>query len=281
MGSISDPLKIRSSSFAGMFYPEGKDELKNDLGNYFTLAEEEQISEKIWGLIAPHAGYMYSGQVAAEAYNQIIGKKFDTVIVVAPSHREHFPGASVYEGDAYKTPLGNIEIDKEIAQQCVNSNERIYLSEDGHREEHSLEVQLPFLQYALGEFQLVPIVMCDQSYDMCAYLGLVLGNILKQNDTVLLVGSTDLSHFYDYNTAVSLDNHIVNRVNKLDHEGLSKDIEKRKCEACGAGPMITVMYAVKLAGATFSKVLSYKNSGDVTGDRTRVVGYMSALFYGD
>lgn len=281
MGSDGSPLKSRPPIFAGSFYPGNREALLKELDVFFNSVENEQISEKIWGLIAPHAGYMYSGQVAAEAYNQVKGRKYDTVIVVAPSHREHFTGASIYNGDEYHTPLGSIEINKEMAKECSDSDTGVYLSEKGHGEEHSLEVQLPFLQYAIEGFKLVPIVMCDQSYEMCTNLGLILGKILKQSDDVLLVGSTDLSHFYDYDTAAALDKHIVDRVGKLDQEGLSRDIEQRKSEACGAGPMITVMYAAKLAGATYSKVLSYKNSGDVTGDRTKVVGYMSALFYGN
>lgn len=276
-----NPLKSRPPVFAGSFYPGNRETLLKELGVFFDSAENERISDKIWGLIAPHAGYMYSGQVAAEAYNQVKGRKYNTVIVVAPSHRERFKGVSIYNGDEYITPLGSIGINKEMAEECSDSDKRIYLSERGHAEEHSLEVQLPFLQYAVEGFNLVPIVMCDQSYEICTNLGFILGKILKQNDDVLLTGSTDLSHFYDYDTAAVLDKHILDRVGKLDHEGLSRDIEQHKSEACGAGPMITVMYAAKLAGATYSKVLSYKNSGDVTGDRTKVVGYMSALFYGN
>jgi len=246
----------------------------------FESVEEERVSERVLGLIAPHAGYVYSGSVAAEAYHQIKGNKYETVIVVAPSHREYFQGSAIYDGDGYETPLGKIKIDKELAEICVESDKNTYFSEKGHRQEHSLEVQLPFLQFALEEFTLVPIVMGEQNFSSSTGLGMTLSKILKERN-VLIVASSDLSHFYDHETAFKLDSQVVNRVNNLDYNGLSKDLEEKKSEACGMGPMIAVMYASKLAGAKFSKVLKYKNSGDVTGDKQEVVGYLSAVMYGD
>jgi len=272
--------KIRHAAFAGMFYPDAPEELRRVLEDMFESVEEERVSERVLGLIAPHAGYVYSGSVAAEAYNQIKGNKYEAVIVVAPSHREYFQGFTIYDGDMYETPLGKIKIDKELAEICVESNENTYFSEKGHRQEHSLEVQLPFLQFALEEFALVPIVMGEQGFNSSTGLGMALSKILKERD-VLIVASSDLSHFYDSETAFKLDSRVVSRVNNLDHNGLSRDLEEKKSEACGMGPMIAVMYASKLAGAKFSKVLKYKNSGDVTGDKREVVGYLSAVMYGD
>jgi len=280
MEGINKNLKVRKAVFAGSFYPFESDELLQDLSSMFKSVKGERVSERVLGLLSPHAGYIYSGQVAAEAYNQIKGREYETVVIIAPSHREYFMGASVYGGDVYETPLGGIKIDKELAEICTQSNEKVYLSNEGHGDEHSLEVQLPFLQFILKEFKILPIVMGDQSYSNCTYLGMILGKFLKERN-VLVVASSDLSHFHNYDTAVKLDNHIINRVNSFDPEGLSRDLEQKKCEACGAGPMMAVMYAAKLAGAKFSKVLSYKNSGDVTGDKWKVVGYLSAVIYGD
>lgn len=280
MTEMNRRLKVRRAMFAGSFYPENSEELLKDLNSLFKSVKQERVSERIWGLISPHAGYVYSGQVAAEAYNQLKGKEYETIIVIAPSHREYFLGASIYDGDEYETSLGKIKIDRELAELCVESDEKLFLSSKGHSDEHSLEVQLPFLQFVLKEFKILPIVMGDQSYKLCTYLGMILSKLLKEKN-VLLVASTDLSHFHNYDTAVKLDNNVINRVNNLDPEGLSRDLEQNKCEACGGGPMITLMYASKLAGAKFSKVLFYKNSGDVTGEKWRVVGYLSAVIYGD
>ncbi len=280
MGDENRSLKIRRAAVAGMFYPDDPEVLRKSLNDMFQSVEKEKVSEKVYGLISPHAGYVYSGQVAAEAYNQIKGEEYDTVVIIAPSHREYFQGASIYDGDMYETPLGKIEIDKELAELCVESSDKVFFSEKGHLEEHSLEVQLPFLQVVLKEFKLLPIIMGDQGFSLSTCLGKILSKLLKENN-VLVIASSDLSHFYDYESAVTLDRRIEERVNNLDYNGLSRDIEEKKSEACGAGPMIAAMYASKLAGAKFSKVLMLRNSGDVIEDKSRVVGYLSAVIYGE
>jgi AmmeMemoRadiSam system protein B len=229
-------------------------------------------------MIAPHAGYLYSGGVAAYGYRQLMEKEYDIVVVIAPSHTVYFNKISVYNGDFYQTPLGEIPVAQDFAWEMSERNPKIELSGLGHDgEEHSLEVQLPFLQHVLGDFKLVPIVMGDQSLMNVEILSDILALTL-QNQKALIVASSDLSHFHDYDAAVELDQRVIAAVNGLDDGKLYDDLRNDKCEMCGGGPVLAAMRACKKLGANKSKVLTYRNSGDVTGDKSRVVGYLSALF---
>ena len=236
--------------------------------------------EKIYGLVAPHAGYIYSGGVAAQAYRQIMERSYDAVVVISPSHTVYFNKISVYDGDAYRTPLGDIAIDQELAWELTQQNPKIELSGLGHdTDEHALEVQLPFLQYVLKSFKLIPIVMGDQSLLNIDILSAALEHTLKDRNA-LIVASSDLSHFHDYDTAVELDQRVVGAINIFNDEKLYDELRNDKCEMCGGGPVISTMKACKKLGANKSKVLTYRNSGDVVGDRkSRIVGYLSAVFY--
>jgi AmmeMemoRadiSam system protein B/AmmeMemoRadiSam system protein A len=200
---------------------------------------------------------------------------YDAVVVVAPSHHAYFEGSSVYSEGSYRTPLGDIPIDSELADAIMEADESIVFNHEAHAREHSLEVQLPFLQAAVKDLSLVPIVMGDQSLTNCRRLAaaIVKGASGKK---VLLVASTDLSHFHAYDEAVRLDRVVIDRVTSYDFEGLAEDLRTHKCEACGGGPMITVMMASREMGASRAQKLAYANSGDVSGDRSRVVGYLAA-----
>jgi AmmeMemoRadiSam system protein B len=222
---------------------------------------------------------MYSGGVAARAYRQIFNRDIDIVVIIAPSHCEYFTEISVYDGYAYKTPLGSVVVDQDLAQRLADVNPGIILSDKGHRfDEHSLEVQIPFLQKVLPKFQFVPIVMGEHSQDNIQILADALKSVL-QDKSALIVASTDLSHFYDDEKATSLDQVVVQHVENFDGDALFKDIQSGRCEMCGGGPAIAAMKAARMMGANQSKVLLYRNSGDITGDRREVVGYLSAIFY--
>ena len=275
--------QIRKPSVADAFYPANPVTLSQMIADFFKKVKKEEAGGEIVAIISPHAGYIYSGQVAAYGFKMLEGLKFETVVVIAPNHISPFGGASVYNGAFYETPLGKIECDQEIAKQIANYNKSVYLSDKGHslyggRGEHSLEVELPFLQIVLGKFKLVPIIMGDQEYETCEKLADALSKALKDKEA-LIVASTDLSHFHPYDQAVKLDQVVIDHVNSFDSKGLFEDVSKGKCEACGAGPMVATMLAAKKLGADKAKVLKYANSGDVTGDRSGVVGYMSAVIY--
>jgi hypothetical protein len=226
---------------------------------------------------------MYSGQVAAHGYKLLQGRDVRTVAVLSPSHMEYFPFASVYDGDAYETPLGRIDVDKDAARTIVSMDpERIRLSARGHlhpgshRQEHALEVQLPFLQTVLRNFRIVPVVMGDQDWELCSTLGNALVPHMARSDFIVVV-SSDLSHFHGYDTANSLDALFCGLVEDMDPERLYRSVRGNECEACGAGPVIASLVASRQAGATACRILHAANSGDVTGDRHSVVGYASAV----
>jgi len=269
--------KIRESIAAGSFYPGSPDSLRRQINNFLSNAESSDINN-IKSIICPHAGYIYSGQVAAYSYKQISGKKFDSIFIIAPSHSEYFNFISIFNGDAYRTPLGLVYIDKERSKILADKSPYIKLSEQGHLDEHSLEVQLPFLQVLFENIKIVPIVIGQQNSNNIKELGSTIGNLFK-NDNILIIASTDLSHYYPYNTALTLDSRVKELVNNFDVDNLMLEFLNRSVEMCGGGPVISAMIASKIMGANSSKVLEYKNSGDVTGDKNAVVGYLSAAFY--
>jgi AmmeMemoRadiSam system protein B/AmmeMemoRadiSam system protein A len=206
------------------------------------------------------------------------GSDFNRVIVIAPSHRAHFHGASVYNKTGYKTPLGTVPIDRDLCNRTIAQNGMISYYPQAHTQEHSLEVQVPFLQVVLKEFKLVPIVMGSQDIDTCRVLSEAIVNATKDERT-LIIASSDLSHFHRYDRAVSLDKIVLSHIDKLDANGLEQDLKNGRCEACGGGPIVTSILISEKLGANKAKVLNYANSGDVTGDKSGVVGYASAVLY--
>jgi AmmeMemoRadiSam system protein B/AmmeMemoRadiSam system protein A len=271
--------EIREPAVAGAFYPDKPEVLSRDIKKYLENSKKEKIEGDIIALVSPHAGYMYSGQVAASAYKLIEGRAFDSVVVVAPSHRALFKGASLYDRGGYRTPLGVVPIDTELSKKMMERKKEIQFLPEAHSQEHSLEVQIPFLQVVLKSFKLIPIVMEPYwSWETCQYLGSTIAETVRGKN-VLLVASSDLSHFHSYDEAVRLDKIVLNHIERFDPEGFNRDLRSDRCEACGGGPIISIMLAAKALGANQGKVLKYLNSGDVTGDRSRVVGYAAGVFY--
>lgn len=262
-----------------MFYPAGKDELRRSVGELL-LAAGKDVSPAAYGkvsiIISPHAGYLYSGFTAAHGYSLLGKNQFKTVIVISPSHREYFDGISVFSGKAYSTPLGVLRIDCAMREKFLHhAGKFVIASRLGHGTEHAIEVQLPFLQATIGEFELLPIVMGDQKSEYCKALGCALGEISGDGD-VLIVASSDLSHYYNYDTANALDQVCISDVKMIDPDKLVDDIDNRHCEACGGGPITTCLYAAREMGLTKVSILHHCNSGDITGDKSGVVGYLSA-----
>jgi AmmeMemoRadiSam system protein B len=269
--------RVRQPAVAGAFYDADPDVLRRHVDSLLDQARGATVKGAIKGLVSPHAGYMYSGSTAAVGYRLLRGKSYDAVILVGPSHREFFTGASIYPGDSYRTPLGDVPVHKEMRDELVKEGGTIMLSDAGHRGEHCLEVQLPFLQRVLGEFSIVPIIIGNQRREFCLALGNALAKAASRRN-VLLVASSDLSHYHPYDEAVKLDRQVIGLVEALDDRTMMDQIEEERIEACGGGPVVSVMHAAKLLGANRSQVLFYCNSGDVTGDKDAVVGYLSAAF---
>lgn len=269
--------RVREAVVAGLFYPGDARKLLNDVDALLAQSDSSPLPGTLKGLIVPHAGYMYSGATAAKGYSLLKEGEFPVVIIVGPSHREYFDGISIYPGDAYETPLGSIPIDEATRNDLVGANDAIRLSEVGHRAEHAIEVQLPFLQKVLGRFSFVPIVMGDQNGEYCHILSEALASVCH-NRAVLLVASSDLSHYHPYDTALLLDRKVIRDVGDFNPGALLDQLERREVEACGGGPMVAVMTAAQKLGANSSRILFYCNSGDVTNQRDAVVGYLSAAF---
>ena len=268
--------KVRQPAVAGAFYPSGPKELATMIDGFLAKATPPPL-ENIVALVAPHAGYVYSGPVAAYSYALLKGRKFDRVVVIAPSHYEAFGFSSVFDGAAYATPFGQVPVDQAFAARLAKMSSLIKLSGVGHtpsadHPEHALEVQLPFLQRVIGPFQLVPIVMGEQSYDACRALGVALAKLVQGTNT-LIVASSDLSHYHRYDEATKLDRKTLKAIEEYDYFDLSRNLELRVWEACGGGPIVATMIAAERLGASQAKLLHYANTGDVTGDHSRVVGY--------
>jgi MEMO1 family protein len=276
-GSHPAGEQTRQAAVAGAFYPKDSAELRTMVDAFLARANEPAPAGQIVALIAPHAGYPFSGGVAAHSYALLKNRATHRVVVIAPSHYEAFRFASVYDGDAYVTPLGRIPVDKEFARKLARASAEVKLSDRGHvpspqGSEHALEVQLPFLQRTLGDFQLVPIIMGEQSYEASRALGVALAELVRGTDT-LIVASSDLSHYHPYDQAATLDGKTLNAIAEWDYLTLSDNFATRTWEACGGAPIVAAMIAAERLGATQAKVIKYANSGDVTGDRARVVGY--------
>lgn len=270
-------MKIRHQQVAGYFYPAEKDKLQKDITLMLQVAKPEKSFDKIFGIISPHAGYVYSGKTAAYAYNLLKNKNYKTVIIISPSHSEYFPGISIYDGDAYETPLGIVEIDQAVTDKLVENSKTIFRGIQGHRKEHALEVQIPFLQSVLTNFKIVPIVMGDQSKRFIDELAQKISEVADEK--TLIVASSDMSHFYSGTEADRLDSVVEKRISEFDFENLLKDLDNHDCEACGGGPISVMLKAASLKNINKSFVLNRSDSGDVTGDKSEVVGYLSAVVY--
>ena len=278
----ANPQNVRQAGVAGSFYPADPKTLTAMIDDMLARASVPPITDPILAVVAPHAGYQFSGPVAAYTYAALKGRKFSRVVVIAPSHYEAFDFTSIYDGDAYATPLGTVPVDKAFANKLASMSPTIRLSSQGHvptlkGAEHALEVELPWLQRVLGDFELVPVVMGDQSYESSRALGVALAKLIQGSDT-LIVASSDLSHYHPYDEAVEIDHKTLNALQEWDYFSMSRNFEARIWEACGGAPIVAAMIAAERMGANQALVLKYANSGDTTGDHSRVVGYSADVF---
>jgi AmmeMemoRadiSam system protein B len=229
-------------------------------------------------LIAPHAGLMYSGLVAAYAYQLIRSCAYDAVVLVGPSHFVGFEGAAIWPRGAWQTPFGALPVAEDIAATLRDQPHLFHVNAAAHGREHSLEMQLPFVARLLPGVPIVPIVMGYQTRATAEALGDGLVRAC-QGRRALLVASSDLSHYHDARTAGALDAVVMRHVEALDPDGLMRALENQPEHACGGGPMVAVLRAARALGGTRATVLRYADSGDVSGDKDAVVGYMAAAVW--
>jgi hypothetical protein len=273
----------RRSVIAGTWYPGTEQSLARNVDEYFALVDQPPVAGELLGLISPHAGYIYSGQTAAYAYHQLQGQKVDTIVLIGPSHRAWVGDYAANAEDAYETPLGRVPIDSAFIDGLA---ERVSLRRLREDQEHSLEIQLPFLQSQLPEFRLVPIMMSADEPAAAQRLAAALVEIIRQRaaqgELALLVASSDLHHIENYDEVVRRDREVVDAVAAFDLERLTRLLLAPGCSVCGRMPILVLLHATQLLGADAVEVLHQTNSGDVTGQRRSggyTVGYMAAAVY--
>jgi len=268
----------RKPAVAGAFYPSGREELESMIDGYVSSAEESAFKKSMVGVIAPHAGYVYSGPVAGWSFRQLMGSGCEVAIVLAPSHRARFDGASVIPEGIYETPLGDVEIDAALAGGLSQMPGFGFIKQV-HESEHSLEVQVPFLQRVLSSFTIVPIIVGTTDIDMCRNIAEALKDVISgEKRKCSIVISTDLSHYHSHDEATLMDRKFIDALETFSEDEVKKVLISRKAEACGEGPVIAGMLTSRMLGASRFELLHYATSGDTAGDRAQVVGYLSGAF---
>ncbi len=267
---------LRRAAFAGSWYPLTASAIAAEVDRYLEAAGPVAVAGRLVGLVSPHAGLHYSGPVAAYGYSLLRGREPVSVVLVGPSHRAAFEGVALHARGAWETPLGCAAIDEELAQALLAAAPVVFDDPGPHRDEHSLEMQLPFLQRVMPGLRIVPLLMGTQARDEVDALAVALAKAAAARN-VLLVASSDLSHYQPAAVASRLDAEVIEDVRGLAAEALMHRLETRDNVACGGGPMVAVLKAACALGADHASVLRYADSGDVgERDKTHVVGYLAA-----
>lgn len=280
-------VRVRYPCQAGAFYEGNAESLKRQIRNCFlnklgpgqlpTVVENGPRS--VVGLICPHAGYMFSGPVAAHSYYQLaVDGKPDLVFILGPNHTGLGSGLAIMNEGVWRTPLGDVGIDAEAANQVVQESKIVDVDEAAHSYEHSIEVQLPFLQYLYGGgFKIVPICFLMQDLNSAREVGEALAKIAAQRNAVI-IASSDMTHYEPQEKAQSKDLKALEAVRAMDEARFYSIIESQRVTACGYGPIAALVTAAKSLGVKEAKLLCYKTSGDVIGDYSGVVGYAAVCF---
>ena len=272
--------EIRKPAVADAFYPGDPAVLKEQVKKFLDNAQKLEIEGEITGLVVPHAGYQYSGQIAGYGYKQVAGNDYDIIVVLAPSHRDPFVGATIFPGDAYQTPLALSKIDKTVATALVSASDLVKLSRYGHRNEHAVEVQLPFIQTLFPDVPILPMVIGQYDWNACRKIGETLADVLKGR-RALIVASSDLYHGNSYDECKKTDEKTLAAMASLAPEALCQGLLNESYFACGGGPVTVMEIAAKKLGANAAKLIARTNSGDVTGVKNGyIVGYGSIVVFG-
>ncbi|MBL7156919.1 MAG: AmmeMemoRadiSam system protein B [Candidatus Omnitrophica bacterium] len=269
--------EVKKADLAGRWYSASKRSLTAELQSYLTKATPPSIDGEIVAIISPHAGFVYSGPVAAYGFKAISKQTIKTVVVVGFSHTRNYDGIAVLDVDGIETPLGVVEIDKKITEQLIAAHPKIYDKPLAFLGENSIEMEIPFLQAVLNDFKIVLVAIGDQNLENCKILGKALYDTLKDKESFLLVASTDMSHYLPYKKANSMDRKTISVIEEFDADKLYTESSLSGHQLmCGYGAVYATMIATKKLGADKIEILKYANSGDTTWDKRRVVGYLSA-----
>jgi AmmeMemoRadiSam system protein B len=267
---------LRKAAVAGTWYPADRGALAGEVDRYLGAVDRTATGDPL-AIVAPHAGLKYSGPVAAYSYKLLAGREVDVAILVGPSHYVGFDGVALYERGAFDTPFGPVPVHSDCASALARASSLVREHPMAHTREHSVELQLPFLKRVLPDVEIVPLVMGYQRRETVYELGAAIASVAKGRRAVL-VASTDLSHYQNAATAAKLDHKVMQQVLRFDPDGLMSVLELFPEHACGGGPTVSVMLAAKALGARDARVLKYGDSGDVSGDKDAVVGYLAAAF---
>ena len=276
---------IREAAVAGSFYPDDPGDLQRAVHAFLDAAPETSVLNPAV-IIVPHAGYIYSGQIAADAFRQVMGNDYSTIVVLGTNHTAAgFRDASIWFDGSYRTPLGTIEVNGEMARRLMEEDERFTFRKDVHEKEHSIEVEIPFVQTLFPNARILPVVVGTNALDFCRDLGFALARV-SEGEKTLIVASSDLSHYPVYDDAVRVDHNTIRAICTLEplevkeaiSTEMSRGVPNLSTCACGEGPILTAMFAASRMGVKRGVVVSYANSGDApVGDRKRVVGYAAVV----
>jgi AmmeMemoRadiSam system protein B len=276
-----------------MFYPDNARELRALIDQSFsnqrfgpgriltsTLSVNRQ-HRKIYGIVSPHAGYVYSGAVAANGFYEVASVNFCDVIMVGPNHYGIGSWVAAMKDGIWETPLGGVQVNSQMAEEIRRRSDSLDFDDYAHSRDHCLEVQLPFLQYIKQDFRIVPVVLVSQNRDTAVDLGNAISQTIMEMDTLnstLLLASSDFTHYEPNSEAHKKDGELIKTILSLDVNRFYTVLERMNISACGYGAIATMMVAAKNLGATRGELLKYATSGDVTGDVSAVVGYSSIVF---
>ena len=277
-------MQVRTPAVAGMFYPGEEKELKQIIHNCFLheygpggLPPSED-NKKVFGVIAPHAGYMYSGPVACHSYRAISSQEHDLFIIIGPNHWGIGCSIASMRDCKWETPLGSVEVDSETAEELREISNLVELDFFSHTKEHSLEVQIPILQEVYSKkFKILPIALINQDKKSSVEIGRSVAKIAKKKNA-MIIGSSDFTHYEPNDIAHKQDMALIEPILKMDVNEFYRILEEKQISACGYGAIASTMVACKELGASNGTLLKYATSGDITGDKTSVVGYGSIVF---
>ena len=265
---------LRETAVAGHFYPADKKLLEKELKKMLIIGQNRQ---KVLGLLAPHAGYVYSGPCAGQGYGRVA--LTETVIVLGVNHRGNGAPLALDGNDFWETPLGNVAINSGMRSRLLSASKLFALDNEAGRLEHSLEVQVPFIQYISPGSRILPITIAAHRLADLLAAGHEIASLFKENENIMMVASSDMSHYIPAAKAKELDFKAIGQLLKLDAQGLYRTVQENRISMCGVAPAVIMLSAAKETGATKAELVCYTNSGEVSGDLAEVVGYASLIVY--
>ena len=275
-------MQVRTPAAAGMFYPGDSNQLKKTIqeciSHDFGPGETIEQQNDIVGIICPHAGYMYSGPIACHSFQSVISKKPELFIIVGPNHWGLGCNVAAMKDCQWQTPLGLVDVDSESSEELKNISDVVEIDFFSHTKEHSLEVQIPMLQeFFQHKFKILPIALIDQEKETATKVGHAIAEIAKKKNTII-IGSSDFTHYEPNEFAHQQDKALIETILKMDIDEFYKVLKEKQITACGYGAIAATMIASKDLGATKGTLLKYATSGDISGEKTSVVGYGSIVF---